>query len=500
MGSSYTAETLHRLLRHLVAPSFIDRARADKLLFSLLIASGDEENPKLAGLFDEATEQFGDMQPVFFEALVIFWLNAGAAAHQARMKKFPVDEGWQPLPEPAGFPLEDRARFGVAGLFGMGIGQYLVSQARRQRSLLPLIERGLRNPEPLVVDQCWEILAANAADAAPALPAMCALAFERGPHFAPGQPMRKLAAVIEANPSQLPTLVEALARDAGDERIAVIAEVARHMQTAPPMLAEAMYSAFLRIGTGLQRYLLFRGLARMARRGSPPLRERLLAQALAMKDSDDVELRSASPWGLALLGDLAQQEPVLLALLGDEASLVRLDACVALGECSEPTPALVNAVAARLGDYDGHEQPHPHAWAALIGWKECAVPAIAAIGGWLQRVDPSMDEVYAEGVLELLSALGPAARQLWPQVERYLAIMYPDADAATADDLLVAQMPQPSAVEERPSSPCASDRFALSLGLDSHEPVPGAPDWDEIANGPDGEARLRSWLHEARAG
>ncbi|HWU52783.1 MAG TPA: hypothetical protein VN153_08200 [Tahibacter sp.] len=500
MSSSYTAESVYRLLRHLVAPVFIDRARADKLLFSILSASGDQENPRLAALFDEATELFGDTLPGFLEALVIFWLNAGAAAHRARMKDFAIGAGWQPLPEPAVFALKDRARLAPASLIGMGIGEYLVSQAKHLRFLLPTIERGLQNPEPAIADHCWEILAANAADAAPVLPAMCALAFARGPYFAPGWPMRGLAAVIDANPTQVSQLANALAIDAADERVAVVAEVARYLQTAPSILAEAMYSAFMRIGTGVQRYLLFRGLARMARRGSPALRERLLAQAQEMIGSEDVELRSASPWGLALLGDLAQQEPMLLALLGDPESLVRLDACAALGECSEPTPALVNAVAARLGDYEGNEQPHQQAWAALIAWKERAMPALAAIADWLQRVDLSMDEVYAESVLELLSALGPAAQRLWPQIERYLAIMYAGSEASTGEDSQPAEEFVPSSPLERQSVPSASDRFAVSLGFDIHEHIPGSPDWDALANEPDGEARLRSWLREAREG
>ncbi|HVH36668.1 MAG TPA: hypothetical protein VM847_21435 [Tahibacter sp.] len=497
MGSSYTAETIHGLLRHLVAPDFIDRSRADKLLCSILSASGDRDNPRLVALFDEATELFGDALPMFLEALVVFWLNAGAAMHRARMKDSTIGGEWQPLPEPAGFPLEDRVRLGPATLIGMGIGDYLVSQAKRLRFLLPTITRGLHNPEPLIVQQCWEILAANAADSAPALPIMCVLAFQRGPHFVSGWPMRGLAAMIDANPAQVSLFADALAIDATDERISVVTEVARYLQTSPPALVEAMYSAFLRIGASHRRYLLFRALARMARKGSPALRERLLAQALEMTRSDDVELRSASPWGLALLGDLAQHEPALLALLGDAESLVRLDGCVALGECSEPTPALVNAVAACLGDYEGNEEPHPQAWAALIAWKERAVPALAAIGDWLQRVDPSMDEVRAESVLELLSGLGPAARRLWPQVERYLAIMYADADEPTTEDLSSAEI-FPSSPIGRPPVPSARDRFALSLGFDIHENVPGSPDWNELANEPDGEARLRSWLREAR--
>lgn len=493
MGSSYTAERVNRLLQHLLAPDFIDRARADKLLFSILSASGDQENPELAVLFDEATELFGDALPSFLEALVVFWLNTGAAVYRARMKDSDAGGGWQPLPEPAGFPLEDRPRFGSASLFGMGIGEYLLSQAKRLRFLLPSIERGLHNPEPQVADQCWEILVANAAAAEPALPAMCALAFRRGPYFAPGRPMRGLAAVIDANPAQVPILVDALAMDAADQRIAVIAEVARHLRVVPSLLVEAMYSAFLRIGASEQRYVLFRGLARTARTGLPDLRERLLARALEMTGSDDVELRSASPWGLALLGDPAQHESALLALLDDAESLVRLDACVALGECSEPTPALANAIVARLGDYVGCDV-HRQAWNALIAWKEGAAPAMAAIGGWLQRVNPSMDEVHAESVLELLSGLGLAARQLWPQVECYLASVYGNAEVSTAEES------QSSAVECELPAPSAKDRFALSLGFDIHEHIPGTPNWDEIANEPDGEARLRSWLHEARAG
>lgn len=497
MGSSYTTETIHRLLRHLVAPDFIDRTRANKLLFSILAASGDQKNPQLAALFDKATERFGDELPAFLEALVVFWLNAGAAMHRARMKESTVGGEWQPLPEPAGFPLDDRVRLGPASLIGIGIALYLESQATRLRFLLPMIERGLHNPEPQIADQCWEILAANAADAAPALPAMCALAFQRGPYFASGWPMRGLAAMIDANPAQVSLLVDALTVDAADERISVIAEVARHLQKPPPALAEAMYSAFLRISASQQRYLLFRGLARMARKGSTALRERLLARALEMTRSNDVELRSASPWGLALLGDLAQYEPALLALLGDAESLVRLDGCVALGECSEPTPALVKAVAACLGDYEGNEEPHPQAWAALIAWKERAVPALAVIGDWLQRVDPSTDEVRAESVLELLSGLGPAARCLWPSVERYLAIMYADAEEWTTENSSSAEF-LPTSPVDRPSAPSARDRFALSLGFDIHENVPGSPDWNELANEPDGEARLRSWLREAR--
>lgn len=83
MSTTYTAETLHALLRALLAPSFAQRRTADQVLFQLYCGTGSEANPQLDSLLQQATQRFGAQWREFLQALVGWWLNASADSDAA---------------------------------------------------------------------------------------------------------------------------------------------------------------------------------------------------------------------------------------------------------------------------------------------------------------------------------------------------------------------------------------------------------------------------------
>lgn len=539
MSSTYTPETLHHLLLHTVAPAFADRRAADQLLFSLSVGSGEATNAVLTALFDEATDRFGDRLRPFLEDLTHFWMDACARCVAARMAQ------WEKSSEPAWsvpahtptFAMQDSCTFGEWDLFGMGIGAYLDSQAQRLGFLIPLLIRGLSHPEPTVSDKCWDIAARHPDAAAATFPAMWAVACAKGPWFSANQPMRGLAAIVDAYPPALDTVKAVFATSDSDDEIKVASQVVTHLSRIPPSLVDAVESAFSRLDSDEQRAALFITLTRIAAFATAAQRDAWLARAVKMASGPSEALRAAAAWACVRLGTPASNETVLLSLLEDADWWPRRDACLALAEWSSPSPAIVDAVARRLGDYDGYDgDPHATALQTLTQWKAASTPALPVIAAWLDRTDYESGEIRAEPLLELIESIGESARVLRPQIERFLAECDraeqrageesgddedPEQQFGAAWDAVIDHFSAGMGVPEEIAAelkgheglredfrnalsgdgddgaavpPIDVNAFAERLGIDAGEDIPGTRTSAELAAEPDAGARLRTWL------
>ena len=538
MASSYTVESMHALLRALVAPDIADRKAADSLIFSLFSASGGEKNPQLAALIDAATARFGSEETDFLRDLTVFWMDASAIAFAARMKGFgskaDATPQWKPLPHVPVFFCPGSPSFQAFDLFGMGIGEYLLGQSARLEFLVPQLQRGLAHPEPLVADRCWTILGNLPAAAIVAFPAMRDMAFQRGARFAPDQPMRALAAVVAAHPSLAFELAEALRSNVRDQRIEVICGLAGHLPQVPELLAVALRDRFDGTTDAAERYTLFVALTQIGRGASSPATLGLLECAETFSQSNSPLLRAASAWGLARRGNVESHEAAMIALLRDTDWVTRSNACLAVAAWT-PSRELAIAVADRLGDFDGYDgYPHANALHTLIAWKQQSAPAVPRIGRWLDETDVDAGELSAHSLLELLQSLGPQSVALVPQVTRFVAANWheqgeqnadSDADECGEDepagepfdlssiveglDLpaeIVAQLPVEAmqmeidewaeALADPPDGATGgeSDDLVQRLGLDPNEDIPGTRSSKELAEEPDTEVLLRRWI------
>lgn len=538
MATSYTVDSVHALLRSLVAPDIADRKAADALTFSLLSASGGEKNPQMAELIDAATSRFGAEESDFLCDLTLFWMDASAIAFAARMKGFgskaDATPHWEPLRHAPVFRCDVRPSFQEFELFGMGIGEYLLGQSARLEFLVPQLQHGLGHPEPLVADRCWTILGNLPSAAIVAFPAMRDMAYERGARFAPDQPMRALAAIIAAHPSLVSELAEDLRGDARDHRIEVICALAAHLPQVPERLALALRERFDRSVDADERYTLFVALTHIGQGTPSPATQGLLQCAWILAQSDEPLLRAASVWGLARMGNVESHEMAMITLLRDVEWVTRSNACLAVATWA-PTSELAIAVADRLGDWDGCDgYPHANALHTLIAWKQQSAPAVARIGRWLDEANVDAGEVSADSLLELLESLGPHAVALLPQVTRFVvANGYSEEDpgvSGNADDPegngtshgsldissfleelnlpagLAEQLPVEAmqtefdalagALDDVPddASWSGSSDLARRLGIDWDEDIPGTRSSKELAEEPDTEALLRRWI------
>jgi hypothetical protein len=533
MSSTFTEVSLHRLLQHLLAPAFADRLAADQMLFSLMSASGGEPNPELDDLLAAATDRFGDQEKAFLEDLLHFWMDAGAAAFAVRMKMFGGKEegAWVPVPRKATFVMADESRFEGFTLFGLGIGSYLASQAHRLAAASGLLIRGLAHPEPVVADRCWVILGASAYDPPQSFPAMWALASGKGAYFAPDAPMRGLARIVEAYPPAIDVLVAALREDASDNAIEVACVTTQYLTVVPERLVAAI-SALHKRGHR-KAYLLFSTLARVAESATAAQREAWLADAVMMSDSAEPDLRAAAVSAFVRLDVQRRHEAKLLALLDDEDWLPRFHACRMLAEWDAPKPDFVRGVARQLGNYDGYDgDPHDSALTTLIGWKRQSEPALAEIAKWLGNADAS--DVIVGRLMDLLDALGPAGCELLPQVERLIAALVDASDESDYDSedeteepseaettldwsALVGHMADSGLIpaeasqlivendelkrdfeeifvdEEEMPSPIDANAFAMRIGIDPNENIPGTLPSSEMSEAPDDLERLHRW-------
>lgn len=538
MASGYTVESMHALLRALVAPEIADRKAADSLMFSLFSASGGEKNSQMAALIDAATTRFGAEERDFLRDLSLFWMDASAIAFASRMKGFgskaDAAPQWEPSLHVPVFFCHGRPSFHAFGLFGMGIGEYLLGQSARLEFLVPQLQRGLAHPEPLVADRCWTILGNLPAAAIVAFPTMRDMAFERGARFAPDQPMRALAAIVAAHPSLACELAEALRSNVRDQRIEVICELAGHLPQVPELLAAGLRERFDSSTDASERYTLFVALTQTGQGVSSPATLGLLECAETLSQSNDPLLRAASAWGLARKGNVESHEAAMIALLRDTDWVTRSNACLAVAAWT-PTPELAIAVADRLGDWDGYDgYPHANALHTLIAWKEQSVPAVARIGRWLDETDVDAGELSADSLLELLQSLGPQSVALVPQVTRFVAANWHeegeqnvDSDAyeyaedepadepldlsSTIDGLglpaeIAARLPVEEmqkeidewaeALADPPDGVTGgrSDDLVQRLGLDPNEDIPGTRSSKDLAEEPDTEVLLRRWI------
>lgn len=541
MAGSYTVESVHALLRALLAPDMADRKAADSLLFSLLIASGGEENRQLSTLIDAATVRFGIEERDFLHDLIEFWMDTSAVAFAARMKSFggKADRTplWKPSQHAPVFPCRGLPRFEAFELFGLGIGNYLDSQSARLEFLVPQLQRGLTHPEPVVVDHCWTILGNLPATAIVAFPAMRDMAYKRGARFAPDEPMRALAAIVTAHPSLAIELTADLRfgpRDTRDRRVEVICALAGYLPQVPELLAVALRERFDRSTDGDERYTLFVALTHIGQREPSPATKGLLQCAETLAQSDSPLLRAASAWGFTRIGTVETYKAAMLALLKDTDWLPRSNACMAVAAWT-PTPELAIAVADRLGDSDGYDgYPHVNALHTLVAWKQQSAPAVARIGRWLDEASVDAGEVSADSLLELLESLGPHAAELVPQVTRFVEKNWleesesnedgdegPPGDDEPTDESfdlssfiqgldlpaeLVEQLPVEAMqkeldglaedLDEVSDDPkcVSSDDLARRLGFDLAEDIPGTRSVKELAEEPDTEALLRRWI------
>ncbi|GMV31971.1 MAG: hypothetical protein AMXMBFR59_40960 [Rhodanobacteraceae bacterium] len=539
MSTTFTPESLHRLLVHAVAPSFVDRRAADQLLFSLSVANGDGTNGALAALIGEATDRFGDRLPQFLEDLTHFWMDACARCFAVRMGQRSRNAGpvWSLPPHSPAFVLNEPIAFAEWDLFGLGIGAYLQSQAERLGFLVPLVIHGLTHPEPTVADTCWNILARHPASAPLAFPAMWSVAREKGTRFGPDEPMRGLAAMVEAYPAALDTVISALATSDSDSELEVARAVATHLSSVPALLVDAIESAWKRAESVERRYASFVTLTQIAAFASEAQRASWLAEAVNMACSTEAPLRAAAAWAFLRLDDPGSHETALLALLKDKDWWPRRDACAALAGWSSPSPVINGAVARRLGDYDGYDgEPHAAALRTLTVWKSFSAAALPEIAAWLDRAQAESEDICAESLLELLDGIGEPASVLRPQIALFLSASEraDDDGEAEADDGSdpeqrfdemwdaaldgdcagmqpagdLAALPQDDdnglrqefsdalggAGEDVTSSPLDVDAFATRLGIDVTEDIPGTRPSAELAAEPDALSRLRAWL------
>lgn len=429
MSTTFTDTSLHRLLQHLLAPTFADRQAADQMLFSLMSASGGLPNPELASLLAAATDRFGDQEKAFLQDLLHFWMDASAAAIAVRMKEFggKDEQTWSPIPHEPTFVMADECRFDKFSLFGLGISNYLAAQAHRFTEMSDPLILGLAHPEPVVADCCWEILAASASDPSAAFPAMWAVASSKGARFAPNAPMRGLARMVDAHPLAVDVLVAALREDASDNQIQAVCVTTQYLSEVPERLVVAIDA--LRKRGHRQARLLFSTLTRIAGIATATQREEWLADAVTMAGSAEPELRAAAASAFVRLDAERRHEAKLLALLDDEDWFPRYDACDVLSEWGAPTSAVVKAVARQLGNYDGYDgDPHAAALSTLTAWKRQSEPALLEIADWLDNADA--DDISVGRLMDLLTALGPAASALQPQVEILITALTAASDEA----------------------------------------------------------------------
>lgn len=220
MKTTYTIDSMYRLVCALLGPSWEERRAADWHLFAILGQAPEGMNPALMRLVDGATEQLGLSMETFLSELTAFWMSARAQV-QAESAKFlaaTVEGGTWPMSESAhAFPLREPVRVVPHDMYGQGAARYLVTQARRLGFLVDAYVRGLAHPDLTVSDACWEILGSVPGQARSAIEPMLDIAFHRGAWSAPGRPMRQaLGPAASGVRSAVGEVVAAYRRDNAD--------------------------------------------------------------------------------------------------------------------------------------------------------------------------------------------------------------------------------------------------------------------------------------------
>jgi hypothetical protein len=532
MKTTYTIDSMYRLVCALLGPSWEERRAADWHLFAILGQAPEGMNPALMRLVDGATEQLGLSMETFLSELTAFWMSARAQV-QAESAKFlaaTVEGGTWPMSESAhAFPLREPVRVVPHDMYGQGAARYLVTQARRLGFLVDAYVRGLAHPDLTVSDACWEILGSVPGQARSAIEPMLDIAFHRGAWSAPGRPMRSLAAIFDAHPSAKDLLVSALAEPAEDRRAEVVSTLAELMTVVPPGLFAAMRNSLDILQGAEQRYVMMKTLSWLGHHANGDSAHLVLRRAEAMLSSAEGADRGGGAWGIALGGTPATHEPRLIALLRDRSWMTRADAAGAAAQWQEPSDELVRAVAELLGDCEGHDgQPHETALATLMAWGTRAAPAVGKLAAWM--VSELDDELpRPDTVWGLIQALGPAASGVRSAVREVVAAYRRDnADAEDVSGDFMHDSPYvPAELGEYGGTPVvppapildAVDRlpddfdapFAQpttehlnigawliqQTGIDPDEEVPGTPPFADRAVQPEAIDLIEDWLRLA---
>jgi hypothetical protein len=426
MANSYNADSIHRLLRALLGPTWGERKAADSHLFSLMTCVPPDGNPALTQLIDDATNRFDYQEEAFFRELTGFWMDTCAQAYAARMRTFalePLADGmlWPAREMTSNFPMRGAPHLEQFDMYGVGIGWYLVTQARRLTFQVDTLTRGLSHPEPTVMGTCWKLLGSIPRHARAALDAMLSIALRKGTRFTSDEPMRWLAAIYDAHPDEKTRLMTVLSEPAEDHRAPVVAALAQHMAMVPPELFASLLRRLDFLKDAEQRFAIMRALAELAQHDRAGPSRLVLRRAEKLLASPEPADRAGAAWAIASLSTPALHEAQLLALLRDEDWMPRSDAAAAAAQWTEPSPALLAAVANLLGDYDGYDgQPHDNALETLIAWGQHAAMATPQIAAWI-TADLDSEPPSSETVWRLIRALGePGAAALRDAVSTFV--------------------------------------------------------------------------------
>ena len=529
METTYTIDSMHRLVCALLGPSWDERRAADWNLFVILGQAPEGMNPTLMRLVDDATERLGSLTEAFLRELTAFWMSTRAQVHAESAKSFAatVEGGTWPMSEPAHvFPLREPVRIAPHDMYGQGAARYLATQARRLGFLVDAYVRGLAHPDLTVADACWKILGGAPSQARSAIEPMLEIAFHRGAWFAPGQPMRSLAAIFDAHPGAKDLLVSALAEPAEDRRAEVVSTLAELMSVVPPKLFAAMLNSLDILRGAEQRCAMIKTLSWLGHHAHGDSAHLVLSRAEGMLSSAEGADRAGAAWGIALLSTPATHEPRLIALLRDRSWMTRADAAGAAAQWQAPSDELVRAVAELLGDCEGHDgQPHEIALATLMAWGARAAPAVRQLAAWMVS-DLDDDLPGPETVWGVIQALGPAASGVRAAVgEVVAAYRRNSADAEDVSGELMHDKPYvPTEVVEYGGTPAvpildAVDRMPEDFdalfapqetehlspggwlveqtGIDRHEEVPGTPPLADRAEQPEAIDLIEAWLRLA---
>ncbi|HEY5993575.1 MAG TPA: hypothetical protein VIU46_03145, partial [Gallionellaceae bacterium] len=425
-------------VQSLMAPTWIERSRADDQFFFSLGEQHDDLNP----CAEDILQAIGEAQPSpaeFLSALVAFWAEVSLQQHNYSMSQFgsrkraEIDAG-----------LAARLASAHANKFSMTPAKPPVSESVMRGWGAWKLVAGLGRFVPLVEPQllaCLEHPVSTVQDAA-------ARAFGTADTISDEVFRQYLAFADRCGGSGFVWVrTGTLAKHMTDARIA------RLLDGLVPGAPEAVLQSRLGIIEGLQgtpaqtacRYLLdhlgdawadaqlskvIYTLVRLGQTLGMPEEAVPRMEALAGHANDDV--RTEAVWFLANHSPRAHQA-LLLEKMDDPYPRVLDAICNGFARHDDVPPDLLRRAAARtLGNYEGHDgEPHYSAVTMVTASPAHARTALPEIIAWWEHASASawLDQTQIRHALDIAERLGAEAAALKPGLERALAwLTKPDED------------------------------------------------------------------------
>ncbi len=526
--TSFTPARLHSLLLQLLAPTLSERLIADKLLWQLLV-SVEDQAPLRILLIDALLNL--DNRSEYLSELVAWWLNSTAKSHDRMLEplgqrvsnwRLPNDMLGETLPSPNTIQFELDSTLEPVffpDMFGQGTNLLLRFLDTEFIALTGHFRAGLTHPNPTTRATSLEILAKYPHETRRVLVYL----YSEGSNYGYPSARNLLFEMCSKFPSAIEQLYNDFQENIADQRVAFACQVFNFFPAREDWL-HAVIDKLKAKNTKVNTYQLFACACALSARLEGNHSKQLCAKAATMMRSASAAKRGASAHAFAHFGPSES----LIALLTDADWEVRDWALCAAALVSEPSPALVCAVAGRLGDFEGYDGfPHKRAMDALARYGTFAVLAKTEIIRLID--DRSIDANLDWEIMQLIESIGEGAQVFRPSVQRYLqwwrgdesasddpiepdegSILTPNSNASElfdslqehgiqSNEILVefskleVQFKNQQVREKRYQE--HADVLARELGFDPNEEIPGSRPAAEIESSE--SDRLLAWANRA---